>query len=275
MLENQHLFSLLKDKIMRFLFILLFVYSQAQDLDKTSYEAVYKLEYKKNLNLEPYNVEFFSLRGDGVTSIFEGQHKMIIDTMRVNALSRNKGINHSLKPPTNFNSSILKTKQLVQVRDQISVYDYCYDEQMELDWVYLSKKKEINGFKCKAAQVKYGGRTWNVWYTLDIPIQDGPFKFKGLPGLIIKMSDEKLHYIYTFRRIKMLDKVAIASYYSPVGSSCKNVDRDEFLKMRLNAFSSWEGFNNASGITIANDDTAETRSINRKLEQNLNFIELE
>lgn len=37
---------------------------------------------------------------------------------------------------------------------------------------------------------KMGGRDWVAWFTNDIPIQDGPYKFCGLPGLIIKIEDD-------------------------------------------------------------------------------------
>src|SRR5690606_34206944 len=38
-----------------------------------------------------------------------------------------------------------------------------------------------------------GGRIYTAWFTQDIPINEGPYKFYGLPGMILKIEDtEKL-----------------------------------------------------------------------------------
>lgn len=34
------------------------------------------------------------------------------------------------------------------------------------------------------------GRKWTAWFSLDIPISDGPYKFRGLPGLIIFLYED-------------------------------------------------------------------------------------
>jgi GLPGLI family protein len=54
----------------------------------------------------------------------------------------------------------------------------------------------INGYKSQKAKTSYGGRNYEAWFTTQIPIPDGPYKFCGLPGLIIKISDSKNHYVF-------------------------------------------------------------------------------
>ena len=41
------------------------------------------------------------------------------------------------------------------------------------------------------------GRTYTAWYAHDIPIGDGPWKFHGLPGLILKVNDKAKDYYWT------------------------------------------------------------------------------
>lgn len=36
----------------------------------------------------------------------------------------------------------------------------------------------------------FAGREWTAWFTSEISIPDGPYKFYGLPGLILKISDK-------------------------------------------------------------------------------------
>lgn len=46
----------------------------------------------------------------------------------------------------------------------------------------------ITGLKTYKAQCQFGGRHWVAWFTPEIPVSDGPYKFGGLPGLILKLE---------------------------------------------------------------------------------------
>lgn len=48
-----------------------------------------------------------------------------------------------------------------------------------------SDTKLYLGYTCKKARLNYRGREYFAYFTSDIPIQNGPFKFHGLPGLIL------------------------------------------------------------------------------------------
>ena len=69
------------------------------------------------------------------------------------------------------------------------------------DWKLLGEKKKIGKFNCQNASIEFRGRTFIAWFTTDIPVGFGPYKFKGLPGLILEVYDsEKLWYM---KAIKM------------------------------------------------------------------------
>ncbi len=74
---------------------------------------------------------------------------------------------------------------------------YKYEEDMNsIKWQISGKKERILGYDVYKAVTKYGGRTWEAWFTPDIPINDGPYKFHGLPGLIAKLQDTQNHYVF-------------------------------------------------------------------------------
>lgn len=78
-----------------------------------------------------------------------------------------------------------------------------YEENMNLfEWKLTSEMKEILGMSCVKATCNFRGRNWIAWFTMDIPLQDGPWKFNGLPGLILKVEDEKGEYVFDCIRIK-------------------------------------------------------------------------
>ena len=44
------------------------------------------------------------------------------------------------------------------------------------------------------AATSFAGRDWVEWLAPEIPISDGPYKFNGLPGLIVLLHDTRNHY---------------------------------------------------------------------------------
>ncbi|MDE6561578.1 MAG: GLPGLI family protein [Muribaculaceae bacterium] len=77
----------------------------------------------------------------------------------------------------------------------ITVYDMIRDEHVvytepfsEMLWEIGDSIKNVLGYDCVQATSDYHGREWTVWFTPDIPIQDGPWKLRGLPGLILEAT---------------------------------------------------------------------------------------
>ncbi|MDE5877441.1 MAG: GLPGLI family protein [Muribaculaceae bacterium] len=77
----------------------------------------------------------------------------------------------------------------------ITVYEMLRDEHVyytepfsEMVWEIGDSTKNVLGYECIQATTDYHGREWTVWFTPDIPIQDGPWKLRGLPGLILEAT---------------------------------------------------------------------------------------
>jgi GLPGLI family protein len=73
---------------------------------------------------------------------------------------------------------------------------YSVSDVKNLNWNISSEKKEINKINAQKATVNFGGRVWEAWFSTDIPLSDGPYKFHGLPGLIIKITDSTLTHTF-------------------------------------------------------------------------------
>lgn len=56
-------------------------------------------------------------------------------------------------------------------------------------WKMSGDTSTVLNYLCQKAAATFRGRTYVAWFTLDIPINDGPWKFYGLPGLILKVQD--------------------------------------------------------------------------------------
>ena len=65
-----------------------------------------------------------------------------------------------------------------------------------------NEKKQILNYNCKKATTSFRGRDFEAWYTEEVPLKNGPWKFCGLPGLIVKVIDTKNIYSFDLVSVK-------------------------------------------------------------------------
>lgn len=72
-----------------------------------------------------------------------------------------------------------------------------YDEKwVGQEWTLQSDTDTFLGYPCQRAACHWRGRDYIAWFAPDIPIRRGPWKFGGLPGLILKIYDVDNLYIF-------------------------------------------------------------------------------
>ncbi|WP_312902685.1 GLPGLI family protein [Chryseobacterium taichungense] len=90
----------------------------------------------------------------------------------------------------------------------ISSDRYKIKEDQKPEWKILPEKQKIGEYNAQKATTSFGGREWVAWFSTDIPFQDGPYKFYGLPGLIVKIEDTTGSHIMTLVGNKTLPESA-------------------------------------------------------------------
>lgn len=78
--------------------------------------------------------------------------------------------------------------------ESVTVYDQygddlgVYAEPMsEIQWTIIGDSvASVLGYECILAESDYHGRHWKAWFTPEVPMPYGPWKLRGLPGLILK-----------------------------------------------------------------------------------------
>lgn len=59
----------------------------------------------------------------------------------------------------------------------------------EINWTVVEDSiSTVLGYECILAESDYHGRHWKAWFTPEIPMSFGPWKLRGLPGLILKAN---------------------------------------------------------------------------------------
>lgn len=81
-------------------------------------------------------------------------------------------------------------------------------EDRKIAWKILPENDVIEKYKVQKATTNFAGRQWTAWFTTEIPIQDGPYKFHGLPGLILKIDDSTKSHQFLMKGLKKFAVIA-------------------------------------------------------------------
>ena len=102
-------------------------------------------------------------------------------------------------------------KMTVHNRYSLENWEYVEDWDKPI-WQITDSTATILGYECVQAITDYRGRRWIVWFTPEIPINDGPWKLCGLPGLILEAHDSRNHYHFTAVSIKPNPKTKVVYF---------------------------------------------------------------
>lgn len=95
----------------------------------------------------------------------------------------------------------------VTTLDRIATTNFlCEEKEVMPEWELQPDTATILSYRCQKATCSFKGRNYTAWYTMEIPVPEGPWKLFGLPGLILKAEDEKQHYIFNCTGIEQCKK---------------------------------------------------------------------
>lgn len=189
--------------------ILILVFSvsilQAQVKGEAEYQVRYDVKFKlDSMNLEKVKHEVHRLYTGTTTSHYISDPWFYMDSINdlLNNNPRGIGINFEAisDPNAEFNGIVYKNLVMkeIWVRDNIEMENFHYKEQgAPVVWEQTQETKEIMDYTVHKATTSYAGRDYEAWFTLDIPILDGPYVFSGLPGLIVELYDANKDYHFS------------------------------------------------------------------------------
>lgn len=178
-------------------------------------------------------------------------------------------------PRSEFNAVVFKDLKNTEVWIQQNVAQdrFLYQEpEVPIQWEFTDESKMIEQYMALKATTSFGGRDYEAWFTLEVPINDGPYVFSGLPGLILELYDTEKDYHFNLASIQPLkEKYAIDSE----SRNIKQVTKKEFVQTYKKFienpsaafsrnFSSNFEFRDASGRTITR------RDIERRAQEEMN-----
>ncbi len=115
--------------------------------------------------------------------------------------------------------------------DYVCYQSYRYEEEMPVQaWQLKKDTMTVCGYLCKKAITTFRGRNYVAWYAEAIPIGDGPWKFSGLPGLILKVNDDRNQFSFECTSVEpSINKELI---YIVESKFNEYVSRNEYQKIK-------------------------------------------
>lgn len=174
--------------------------------DKFEYKITYKLTYNLDSTaLEEPKSEYMILYTGKNLSKFSSRAKTLENPVVVKG---NTG-HTSRAALTQFHYEILKGNQSGKIYYTLKIPKmddrlYYAEEMDQFEWEILPETRKIKDFQAQKATTSFAGRDYVAWFTPEIPIAEGPFKFNGLPGLILEIADTKAHWVFDFFGLEKL-----------------------------------------------------------------------
>ncbi len=134
-------------------------------------------------------------------------------------------------------------KQLI-IREIVWMQPYLAKEPRlpTINWQIFAEQRKIGKFQCQKAQALFRGRNYTAWFAPEIPLNDGPWKLQGLPGLILEVYDDTGEVKFLFSSIDIPSESPI-KIISPTNGlkvsfkDYKKADDLEFEKMKRKSMS--------------------------------------
>ena len=173
------------------------------NLDKVKYRITYIGKMAEDTTNVPYHYTQSEMRldiGEKVTHFYD-RTKQLKDS--IIAEEAKTGVHDASKWPKggrfswDFYKNYPKEGQTAFLDNVLGNYYQCTEKVEIPDWQLVpDSTTTIIGNRCQLAKARFKGRTWYAWYTEDIPMQEGPWKLFGLPGLVLKAYDQGKQYIF-------------------------------------------------------------------------------
>ncbi|MDR0995965.1 MAG: GLPGLI family protein [Tannerella sp.] len=170
-------------------------------LDTCKYEIHYNLSYVLDTTLKTIKAPIEDVCvlqiGKRVSKTYS---ESIYETDSIDHAEIKKGANavpmlQKVVPPVEVFKGYPSGQMTVTHLAVTSDFVFRYTEpEPKQDWEIGTATKKILGYDCTEATCSYRGRDYVAWFTTAIPLEDGPWMFGGLPGLILAIHDTKNQY---------------------------------------------------------------------------------
>ena len=176
--------------MLKYLFLILPIIGFAQDAVRVEYEVRQEFD-RSNIKQTSARMEEMLVNSENKRYYFElfvnATNSNFTEIERINN-EQGRGISVGLL--SNVSSNIYKdfnSKELYE-NNKMKPKLFIKDSIQTFPWVLSKEESTILGYKVRKATYTNPTQTVEAWYAPDLPFRDGPSRFNGLPGLILKIK---------------------------------------------------------------------------------------
>ena len=176
------------------------IIDKALPVDTARYKVTYSLKYK----LHPDQRDAFN--DTRIVQIGKHSVKDYSDIINHFDSLATEQVRHGAESYSNVSGNPWPLEIIRPIRDDradlkyrlsISAFLVYSDSVPTLEWSFCDEATDsIMGYECRKATTEFAGRNYTAWFTPEIPLPFGPYKFGGLPGLILKIEDAEQQFIW-------------------------------------------------------------------------------
>ncbi|RPD43428.1 GLPGLI family protein [Paracnuella aquatica] len=228
--------------------------SYCQHKDVYDYQAMYEMKY------QPDSTDISSIKFEKMILLFSENSSSFLsypqylydsaayaETQKGNSFGPSFAFASSVYTPITYH--IFKSQKSIQTFDKTQTTNSPYFEYEEntdiFKWILKDELDTIMSFACQKAEVNFGGRKWTAWFTNEIPISTGPYKFSGLPGLIVKISDSQGYWNFSLTDLVNF-KTKTYPFYKQVPTK---TTKQQFFKLLRESYDNAFILDQQNGIT--------------------------
>ncbi|MDQ0781505.1 GLPGLI family protein [Chryseobacterium sp. W4I1] len=225
----------------------LFFLLLASLISAQSYRFVYEYKFRPDINNKDSLVtDYMNLDTDGKKSYYSNAVKFERDSVynidkSYPALLKGKHYDRNL----NYTIEKDYADKTINFYDKFKNVSFIITDNETPKWKMENEFKKINTMNCQKAVAEYKGRKWEAWFCKDFPVSDGPYKFSGLPGLVVSIKDSENDHTFDLIQIKKINTV---NAFIPKNN--KQMTNEEYRKLLKNYL-----FNPGDDITGMNVDS--------------------
>ncbi|GHT61749.1 hypothetical protein FACS189451_04450 [Bacteroidia bacterium] len=193
--------------------------SKYNTIDSAYLKCTYRLTYlKDSLNSNEKSVDLQVLLIGTTISKYYSQYALDYNHFVVDYLKKGHDTYPHIKQKGSWRYELFKNyprgKETVTDIASMLRGNFIYEEDSPVfDWKISNEKQTILSYNCQKATVSFQGRDFTAWFTTDIPISNGPWKFGNLPGLILKLYDLKNNFIFECNGLEQLKQKEPIRFY--------------------------------------------------------------
>lgn len=148
-----------------------------------------------------------------------------------------KATKQNLQYFSDSDQSLLRKKNTYENKSYFSSgYDYFVITSTDkMDWKLEKETKKIQNYTLQKATTNFGGRKWTAWFNVEILFQEGPYKFRGLSGLIFEIYDSENIFHYTLVKSKNLPQTYDTNNFleTHYGKKSVPITLEQYQKVKL------------------------------------------